>query len=74
MSEVGQYTRWVIVQVDANVLCSMPPITGDQQVYVAPTVPLAVRALSRGELVAMPTIAGQMDALLTALRNAGVLV
>lgn len=68
------HTLWVIVQVDANCLVSMPPVYGDQLVHVAPTVAMAMRALSRGELVAMPITGGQLESLKTALRSAGVLV
>ena len=62
------------MQVAGGQLVSLPPLAGDVQVCVAPGVKAALRALGCGDVVAMPAVAGQVEALLTALAGLGVAV
>lgn len=68
------YLRWVILQVAGGQLVTLPPVTGDAQVRVAPGVTVALRSLAAGEVVAMPVIDDQLQTLLAALARAGVVV
>ncbi len=68
------YTHWVILRVAGNALMSVAPLPGFESVYVAPTVREAVAVLGRGDVMAMPLMGDNLQALRAALQRAGVVV
>lgn len=68
------YTHWVILQVAANTLVSVAPLSSLASVYVATTVGDAMAVLARGDVAAMPLVGGNLQALRCALQRHGVVV
>lgn len=68
------YTHWVILQVAANTLVSVAPLSCLASVYVATTVGDAMAVLARGDVAAMPLVGGNLQTLRCALQRHGVVV
>lgn len=66
------YTHWVILQVAANTLVSVAPLSSLASVYVAQTAGDAMAVLARGDVAALPLVDNNLQVLRRTLQRHGV--